>query len=451
MAVIYLPQDPRAAMWGQSLGTALGGAFEEIQKKKDSKILQEILDNPNLSDEQKYSQVQTRLGSSGLSLLKEQLQAKEPLLKMKQTQAETSKAEAETERAKVGAAKEQQETDFAKTEQPLKLAKDKAEIAKNTAEAQKAFIDMQTAPDMARKAKAEADLATAKAKLEANKAQLVDTLAKGSDAANPLSSLGMTQDVWDSLPKLKQQSVRANLKSGEPDKALAELTKPDPASAKVVAIDDPTMKVINTASTIANSAKDVVAAAESGKSGGGPGGSIRAWLIEKGLITPDASFAQQLAAQHQMLLNNVQGGGGFGGEWKVRLGTKTIPNVQQGPAFQIIESNMILKDRMTELQREKARYEGTKVNTKPIDDAIAQIKPIIDETETLKGDDYGNLYYKGNMVDAKTMKPIQANAVEPTQQFKVGQKMFTGADVNEAARKLGADPQEILKKMEQAQ
>lgn len=444
--VVRLEPDTRWSDLASGVGALVGQYFEKQKNKDASEKLQKIWDDPNINNTDKLFQVQSQLGDRGMGLLGKILDEQYRSGQVEQQGKVSKQADASTEQTI-------EKTKEDRLKAPAELARIQAETTDAQARALKTKADAELDPQRKKLLSAqvgETEANAAKLRGEADTSRMAHEMALNAAnalkvGANPLKGFNVSDDVYAGLSDEVRASINAYITDLNPKGAIDTL-KQTAMRDRPKAISDSTEKVVNSASTIANSAKDVVngviAAATNKDPTGGPSATVKAFLVEKGLIPGTPEFNTQLAAQHQLLVNSVQSGGGFGGQWKVRLGNQTIPNVLQGPAFQIVETNMILKDRMVELQREKQRFEGTETSTKSIDAAMAQIQPILDTTESLKGDKYGTLYFKGAAVNPKTLAPLpgREEQLDPEQVFDTKKGKVSGADLNDYAYRHNVKP-----------
>lgn len=446
--VIYLEPDKRPAILGEALGNLLGNYLNKRNDQDASKKVQQIWDDQSKSETDRILQIQQEVGHRGMSLLGN-------VLETQYKSGEIGRQKAATDSSAASTAETKQRTQIQADNAPLDIGLKKQELQDNALKIQKMGVDvarskadLAKAPDEARKARLDADLAQqeyAKNDLALNMSRSRMQLLKAGQ--NPLSLDGVPDEVWNSLPAAVKGAASLDVQAGD-IKGAASKIQQEAMRDRPKAISDQSEKVVAGAATVANSAKDVLDSIET-SSKGGPLAGLKGYLVGKGYSTGDLDFDRNLAATHQQLVSGVQAGGGFGGSWKVKLIHDTSPNVQQSPMFRVIETNMILKDRMSELQREKQRFEGTEYGTKSIDETISQLQPLLDKTESLKQyvdpkTSKQDVYYNGDMVDPRTLKPILKDALDPDQKFVIKGQPVVGGAVNRRAIELGVSPSQYL-------
>lgn len=465
MPVITLPQDTRWGDLGKGLGGLLGQAVQHYQDQQVAAGVSQLQMDPQFSDPAKLlSEVTRRFGNKGLETLTTQLKTQALRKNLNLVEAETQGARARAEHTTL-------ETDVLGKQAPEQLAQlrakteaEKARTALTTAETgivpeKGKLLAAQEGGEEARTAQgyAAAGHLAAQTDVLRQQAQSIATLQGPGVIEKQLSDAGIEDPKGEKASYLRGEVASGGITGYKT--ALATLQRQKEVLEKPTDLTPETRKSITSAAALAPSLAPFLEPIKPGTPAGF-GAGISDWLTKHGLGGDPDIMARSTAAT-QSMAHFAEAGSGFGGAWRVALAKDIVPQINRTPVYSVLETGQIAKGMVETL---KSQLEQNKVikgrNTKAIEDQLATYQGMLDKANTLwwgqpavgadkKPTGPTQFYYQGNQVDPKTLQIIRPNAEFPaTKVYKdVYGQTHTGAEINEAARRLGLDPQTGAQRM----
>jgi hypothetical protein len=176
------------------------------------------------------------------------------------------------------------------------------------------------------------------------------------------------------------------------------------------------------------------------------GANFKTTMERYGWATGDVPLVDMWNAAQQQVADTATAGGGFGGQWRVKLGHDVTAGITETPLHALLATDQVA-DRMIEsLKARMSGSEGTTRNVKPLQIALSKWEEVKAVTGTFKTDVSadGNktiAYFQGKQVDPKTFKVL----LDPEKVYDIGGgHKATGAAIAQKAREAGKDPATAL-------
>lgn len=462
MSVIYLPEDKRAQVIGQGLGSLIGVfAAQKLQEGFDRDTMRqvyEVQNDGNIPGPQKPLAILDRAGPRGvkmyndlaknslaMALTQQKINTEATLPALHEAQTKSSLANAFATAQKLPG--QLQETQARIGEIGASTQEKQALTGK--AQADTAYKQAETGqlPDLA----ASRQATTAKTRAETEKLiRESNALAEGSTTITPEA----LKQQYPSLTPEQLNAVMAAKSTGDMKKVNEAISRFVSANTRASEGELPTdvrQAAVKAAPLLDNLKKVLNDTTTNPNTSGGPLVYAQAWLAKHGIGNPDPQMLQQLTSGEQLLAEFIQSKGGFGGQYLVNVGREVLPNLMKGKMFQVLESGTLANSTYAGL---KANYDALPERLKNSPQASAltnQIKAaeeVAKDVDTLWWTKDGRtIFYHGKQVNPDTFQPIKGGAEELSseQVFPLGGGVtMTGMDLNQTARKMGITPQQAL-------
>lgn len=461
MAVIYMPQDPRwtaLAQLSQGVGQGINQSLIAQALKDPNPVtrLQKLLRLPGginyASELTRMALEQAQIGEAGAKTAN--LNATTPTIGPK-AQADIAAANAranyDTQRGAIVVPEAQAHI----AELTASTADKYAETLKARADATKAQADLQLNPIKKQQLLAQAERDQALADQARRSVDFMNQLFPSVATANGNTTVGNNKqgssaptmptmnDITSGMDNNQKLAFAAAAASGKPGTVATTLATIQRANKPIALPGDATKIAGNSAATL-NNLDQIVNGVEEGDIRGGPVDNLIAWAQNNGwLKANNGNRAQMLETIHQLAYNRATSGGGFGGEWKIKLAKDTLPNFRKGPVQNVISAAVIAQDTLSELMAQKARFKGTKTVTAPLDAAIKQAQDVIKRANTLKTDKTGNVYMEGHLIQGKNGF-VPSDMMPKGQAIKIGNNTYSAEDLNDTAILHGIDVSDVI-------
>ncbi len=350
-------------------------------------------------------------------------------------------------------------------------AKFPSELAKSQSEAETSAAGATTA-----RAKAAVDLAETQAKLDELKSKAPYTgpktaaeteRAQQEAAANRpgTTTPAAVAATFPSFSPEQNQAVALAGQTGGPKAATAEITKIVDANAKGAGLSTESIKFARDAASYGaiteRFANEMVA--DPSRLGLLTTSGIKAKLESYGIGAADQGLQNLLQSQKLAAATAARENGNWGvSGTNLSLSKQTSANIDKTPLSNLMMFAGTAAQKIGEAEVEKAAYAGNPRAQAAIDQAVQPWRNIQKMTDTLnsttvpadpakpKGAQRDVMYFMGNQVDPGTMVPIvrQDNTmytIKPKEGEKT--KSLSGADIFAAAREVGVDPAEMLRRL----
>lgn len=489
MPVIQLPKDDRWGQLGAGLGNVIGSALTAYQDKQTAAGVAEIMQDPNVPDSNKPAKILKDFGDRGYEHYKKLIQTQ---VFQKQMDHITSQIGRETvlnkldeARLPFAAKKEQVGIEHTAQQTAASQALTPAEVALKGASAENLGAETATKQALLPGAAGAQGALTDERRQSAGKTALESQVIQNQ--LDTRRALGAVDNTFETqlkpfgLTEDQKAGARQEYNAGESAKPGGGYTrmidyavKMQTQNQKHAEIKPAPVDERKTASSdIAHATSAMRFVDEFANKGGAERigmfkGAPAIALLEKwGVATGDSQIISMINSSKQQVQSMATSGGGFFAQGRVKLAQDVTPAVTETPLHAIITMDEVADRKLAELKTNLSGFEGTQINTKPFEKAIAEWEKVKAITGTLQSDivpdaRYLNdprsgrtvMFFMGNQIDPKSFKPLVKNdaslytisggrKIPGTMLFEMS-KPPTGPDDNIHKNK---DPAQILKEL----
>jgi hypothetical protein len=449
MPVIQLPTDRRWGDLGAGLGALIGQVVQARQDNQTATGVGQIMQDPNVSDDQKLPEVLRQYGDRGANIytqiirsqvLRGQLGLQQSEVAKNQAasgyytaettalpaknQAAIDKENAQAAEAQAHIPQIQAQTE--ETQKNIPLKQDEDQLTTLKIEQKQRELDAQAANMAAQKAGAPPttpiDPILDGLKLTPQQRQSAQQMYRGAEINKP----GSGPDValkWANEQSFKESGVQVDIRK-QTEGAGAEA---ESAKAFMTSFDqDPNIGTLK-------------------------GATVKKFLEDHGLPTGNANLINMADASLLQAADQAKSGGGISGVWRLTLGKDVTPGIRETPLRAVLMSKQLLDRQIEQLEQGKVASQtiaDKESFQRSIDKWRNEVAPLVDAYQVypVNNNDRTIVAHNGDLLNAKTFtKDMDANKVY----LKAGHTVLTGADIVNDAVSRKMDPVVRMAEMKQ--